>query len=82
MRFMVNFSTRPGSEEAAVALIPAEQARIRALSEQGIVEALYLATDRARGWLVMKSESLAQAQEYLQTLPLHAYLEMDVIQIR
>lgn len=82
MRFMVHFTTRPGSEEAVAALRPAERARVEALSEQGIVEALYLTTDLARGWLVMQSESPAQAQEYLQTLPLHAYLEWEVVQIR
>ena len=82
MRFMVSFSIRPGSEETVATLRPAERARVETLQKQGVIEVLYLTTDLARGWLVLQSESLAQAQEHLQTLPLHSYLEMEVTQIR
>lgn len=81
MRFMVSFAVRPGSEETVALLRPAERARVEALQGQGVIEVLYLTTDLARGWLVMQSESLVQLQEYLQSLPMHAYLEMEMSQI-
>ncbi len=82
MRFMVGFKTLPGPEEELTALITAERARVQVLREQGVIEELYLASDLARGWLVMQCESLEQVQQYLQTLPLYAYLEMEINQIR
>jgi muconolactone delta-isomerase len=84
MRCMVRFTTRnPGSEDV-LSLIPAERERVRELSEEGTLEALYLAADRAGGWIVMRGPSLAWVERALASLPLHPYLdfEMTVIQDR
>ena len=77
MEFMVSASFRPEDREEVAACIPQEQMRIRALSEQGIVEALYISADRLRVWIVMRGESQDQVQKALESLPLHSY--MDVV---
>ena len=60
------------------ALIPAEQAHVRELMGQGIMEALYIASDGARVWLVLKGESRVEIEQTLSKFPLHDYFEYDI----
>ncbi len=49
MRFMVSFVYRDGvTGEDMADLVPDEQARVKELREAGVVEDLYLASDRSR----------------------------------
>jgi muconolactone delta-isomerase len=81
MRYMVRFTTRdPGSAEV-LSLIPAERERVRELREEGTLEALYLATDRSGGWLVMRGASLEWIEDALASLPLHPYLDLELTAI-
>lgn len=58
MRVMVSFVYREGTTgEDIQPLVPDEQARVKELREQGVVEELFLAADRSRGWFVMRGES-------------------------
>jgi hypothetical protein len=58
MRFMVSFVYRDGiTGEDIQPLVPDEQARIKELRERGVVEELFLAADRSRGWFVMRGGS-------------------------
>jgi muconolactone delta-isomerase len=79
MKFMVSASFRPQDRAEILARIPAEQARIQTLREQGTVEALYLSADRLYVWLVMQGESQDQVQKDLESLPLHPYMEVAII---
>jgi muconolactone delta-isomerase len=82
MRFMVRFVHRdPGSEEV-LSLIPAERDRVRELSAEGTLEALYLAADRSSGWIVMSGSSLEQVEEALASLPLYPHLSIELTAIQ
>jgi muconolactone delta-isomerase len=79
MEFMVSAKFRPQDRAEIIARIPQEQARIKALREQGIEEALYISTDRSRIWIVMQGESQDQVQKNLESLPLYSYMELEVV---
>lgn len=82
MRFMVRFVHHdPGSEEV-LSLIPAERGRVRELSAEGTIEALYLAVDGSNGWIVMNGTSLEQVEEELASLPLYPYLDLKLATIQ
>jgi muconolactone delta-isomerase len=75
MRFLVSetFITPPTKE--VFELIPAEQARVKELTAQGVVEATYVAADNSGVWVIWNCESQAQLEEVHETLPLHSYLQ-------
>ena len=58
-------------------LVPDEQARVKELREQGIVEELFLAADRSRGWFVMQGDSEDAIREATASLPLFQVLGGD-----
>lgn len=78
MECIVSAKFRPQDRAEIAARIPQEQARIQALREQGIVEALYISSDLSRVWLVMQGESLDEVQKSLESLPLHPYMEVEI----
>ena len=53
MKLMVSAGFQGSSEERG-ALIPHEQAHIKALMEKGIVEALYISAHRPHVWIIMQ----------------------------
>ncbi|MGZ3646699.1 MAG: muconolactone Delta-isomerase family protein [Ktedonobacteraceae bacterium] len=77
MKFMVSTAFR-GSTEERNALIPQEQAHIRALREKGIVEALYISADHPYVWIAMQGESKEFIQQTLQSLPLYPYMQPEI----
>jgi muconolactone delta-isomerase len=78
MRFMVSFAYRDGvSGEDIQALVPEEQARVKALREEGVVEELYLAADRSRGWFVMQGESEEAVEQATASLPLSRFWDVS-----
>ena len=77
MKFMVSTGFQ-GSAEERNALIPQEQAHIKALREQGIVEALYISADHPYVWIVMQGESKEFIEQTLQSLPLYPYMQPEI----
>ena len=77
MKFMVSTGFQ-GSTEERNALIPQEQAHIKALMEKGIVEALYISADHPYVWIVMQGESKEFIQQTLQSLPLYPYMQPEI----
>ena len=77
MRFMVSTGFQ-GSTEERNALIPQEQAHIKALREKGIVEALYISTERPYVWIVMQGDSKEFIEQTLQSLPLYPYMQPEI----
>ncbi len=47
MRFMVDITFIPQHQSEIAALVPKEQAHIKTLMEQGIVQAIYISADRS-----------------------------------
>jgi len=70
----LGFRVAPEQQAEFAALIPHEQARVKELTAQGVVEALYIGTDRSRVWLVMRGASEAQIEESLRRFPLYPYM--------
>ncbi len=77
MKLMVSAGFQGSSEERR-ALIPQEQAHIKALMEKGIVEALYISADHPYVWIVMQGESEEQIVQALQSLPLYPYMLPEI----
>ena len=77
--FIVPFTFKQRPDEEMLALIPQEQARIKELMGQGVVVTLYLSAERTRGWLVMRGESQSDVQQALGTLPLHKFMDLEII---
>jgi muconolactone delta-isomerase len=78
MRSLVTVSFVQGQEEAIAARMAAEQAHVRELMEQGVIETINIATDRSRVWLVMQGESLDQVRQALTAFPLYPYMQLEV----
>jgi len=78
MRFLTKetFKAPPTAEVQAV--IPAEQAKVKELIEQGTIEALYLAADQSGAWMVWNVDSQAALEEAHNALPLHPYLNSEI----
>jgi muconolactone delta-isomerase len=77
MKIMVSTGFQ-GSSAEIQALIPQEQAHIKALMEREIVEALYISADRSHVWIVMQGESEEQVRQALQSLPLYPYMQPEI----
>ncbi len=78
MRFLTTetFKAPPTAEVQAV--IPAEQARVKELTEQGLIAAVYVAADQSGAWIVWNVDSQAAVEETHNTLPLHPYLNTEI----
>ena len=78
MEFMVSVSFRAQDLAEMAAHIPQEQARVKALREQGAIKALYISADRLHVWIVMQGDSQEQVQKDLASLPLYPYMEATI----
>ncbi len=81
MRMMASITYDSAQREVIAPLIPAEQARVKELMEQGLIDALYIAADQSNAWLVMQGESQEQIQQALDSLPLSPYATVHVTPI-
>ena len=79
MRSLVSMSFIPGTEDARAALLPAEQAHVKKLMEQGVVEAGYLAADRSQAWMVVRGASQDHVRQVLKALPFYPLIEPEVM---
>jgi hypothetical protein len=82
MQWMVRFTFVEGQQEAIAARVPAEQAHVRTLIEQGLMETGYLTADRSGGWMVLRGESEDQVRQTMATLPLYPYFKLEYTQLR
>ena len=78
MRFLTKetFKTPPTAEVQA--LIPAEMAKVKELTEQGLVAAVYVAADQSGAWMVWNVDSQTALEEAHSTLPLHPHLNSEI----
>ena len=77
MKIMVSTGFQ-GSLGEIQAIIPQEQAHIKALMERGIVESIYISADRSHVWIVMQGESEELVLQALQSLPLYPYMQPEI----
>jgi muconolactone delta-isomerase len=78
MEFMIHATFRLQDQKEILPLLPQEQAAIKALREQGIVEALYISSDLSQVWIAMQGESQEQVEKSLASLPLHRYMTVEM----
>jgi len=67
------------TSEPDAALLPAEQERVRELSDGGVLRAAYLSADRSEAWLVVRGDDPDAARNAMESLPLYPYLEIQGI---
>jgi muconolactone delta-isomerase len=78
MKCFVAVTFVPGQQGAIAALMPAEQAHVRELMERGAIEAIHVAADRSRIWLVVPGDSPDQVRQTMAGLPLYPYMQLEV----
>ena len=78
MRFMLTFTWKKPPDAEVMAAMPAEQARVKELAEQGTAESLELAADQSIFWAVWNCASEDEVQKILLTLPMHKFQNVDV----
>ena len=78
MRVLTTESLKAPPTTEVQALIPAEIAKVKELTEQGLVEAVYIAADQTGAWIVWNVGSQAALEEAHNTLPLHPYINSEI----
>jgi muconolactone delta-isomerase len=78
MKWLVTVRFVDGQREEPAALLPAEQAHVRELTAQGMIEAIHVRVDRSRVWLVAQGESQDRIEQALASLPLYPYLALEL----
>lgn len=77
MRFMVTLAPKPDHLDAISRLVEAEQQRVAELRQAGVLEQLYV-NRPGRAWLVLVTESAAEADQLMSSLPLHPHVDATV----
>ncbi len=78
MRFLTKETFKAPPTAEVQALIPAEQARVKELTEQGMIKAVYVAADQSGAWIVWNVDSQAALEETHNILPLYPYLNSEI----
>ncbi len=78
MRFLTRETFKASPTAEVKALIPAEQAKVKELTERGLIEAVYVAADLSGAWMVWNVDSRAALDEAHNTLPLHPHLNSEI----
>ena len=81
MKYMVLVTFDRHDERAFNATVPAEQAHVQRLSEQGVIEGIYVSLDGTHGWTVLRGESKKQIEQTLTTFPLFPYMQTELVQL-
>ena len=78
MRFLIKETFKAPPTAEVQALIPAEQARVKELTEQGLIAEVYVAADQSVAWAVWNVDSEAALEEAHSSLPLHPYMNSEI----
>ena len=78
MKCMVTMTFVQGQQEEIATRLPAEQAHVKELLENGSMDSIHIAADRSRVWLVMNGDSLDQIRDTMNGFPLSPYTKIEV----
>ncbi len=78
MRFLTTETFKAPPTEEVRALIPAEIVKVKELTEQGLIAAVYMAADHSSVWVVWNVDSQAALEEAQNTLPLHQHVNSEI----
>lgn len=82
MKWMITIKLNPQEQAEITARLADEQAYVKTLMAQGTIEALYVAADQFHTWLVMQEESQLRLQQVVESLPLYAYMELEIVVLK
>ncbi len=78
MEFIISIKFNVQDRAKIAPLIAAEQDHVQELREQGILQAIYVSSDRSSVWIVMQSEAQEQVEESLKAFPLYPYMQAEI----
>ena len=78
MRFLTKETFKAPPTSDVQALIPAEMAKVKELTEKGLIVAVYVAADQSSAWMVWNVDSQAALEETHTTLPLHPHMNSEI----
>jgi muconolactone delta-isomerase len=78
-QWMVRLTFKQPPDGAAMALVPAERARVDALMHEGRVTARYIAADNSCIWLVFSGEGQTEVESLIESLPMHALFAVELV---
>ena len=81
MRFMTKETFKVPPTEEVKAILPAEIAKVKELTQQGLIEAFYVAADQSGAWVIWNVDSEAVLEETHNTLPLHPYMNSEILSV-
>ncbi len=81
MRFLTKETFKAPPTAEVEALMPAEIAKVKELTEQGLMEALYTAVDLSAVWIVWNVDSEAALEEAHNTPPIHPYMNSEIMSV-
>jgi muconolactone delta-isomerase len=85
MQFMATISFDTARLAEVEQGLPAEQARVRELQQQGLLETLYVpdgAGAPAGVWVVFNGESREAVEHIIRNLPLYPYMQFELTRLR
>jgi muconolactone delta-isomerase len=85
MHFMASISLDLSRRAEIERTLPAEQAAVRELQRQGVLETLYVPDGTgapASLWAVFNGDSEADVQRVLESLPLYPYMQIELTSLR
>jgi muconolactone delta-isomerase len=85
MQFMATISFDPARRAEVEQALPAEQARVRELQQQGVLDTLYVpdGSGAPAGVLVVfNGESRDAVEHIIQSLPLYPYMQLELTPLR
>ena len=77
MKYMIDVTFVPGQQEAMAALLPAEQAHVRKLLEQGVMDRIHIAADRTHIWVTVNGDTQDDVRQTMGELPLYPYMRLE-----
>ena len=81
MQFMASIAFDPSYRDDILREMPAEQARVRELQQQGLLETLYVPdgnTGPTDVWVVFNGDSRDLVDHVIESLPLYPYMQVEL----
>ncbi len=85
MQFMASILLDTTRRSDVERTLPAEQARVRELQQQGVLDALYVPDGAGAPdglWAIFNGESRDAVQRVIESLPLYPYMQLELTPLR
>ncbi len=85
MQFMASILLDTARRSEVERTLPAEQARVRELQQQGVLDALYVPDGSGAPdglWAIFNGESREAVQRVIESLPLYPYMQLELTPLR